>query len=86
MLLPNNLHLLISDEANSNIDEANSKRVDYEEHEVTNGKLITASFRDIRIGRCFEPLILRTSPGELENYCLMWSLHLFVNDEIMHQA
>ncbi|KAJ0725533.1 hypothetical protein HanPI659440_Chr12g0459881 [Helianthus annuus] len=31
-------------------------------------------------------LSLKTSSGELESYCLMWSLHPFVNDEIMHQA
>ncbi|GJY71869.1 hypothetical protein Tco_0475572 [Tanacetum coccineum] len=31
-------------------------------------------------------LNLKTSSGELESYCLMWSLRPFVNDEIMHQA
>ncbi|KAI3816145.1 hypothetical protein L1987_15835 [Smallanthus sonchifolius] len=31
-------------------------------------------------------LSLKTSSGELESYCLMWSLHPFVNDEVMHQA
>ncbi|KAL4572137.1 hypothetical protein LXL04_018906 [Taraxacum kok-saghyz] len=31
-------------------------------------------------------LSLKTSSGELETYCLMWSLRPFVNDEIMHQA
>ncbi|KAL8242172.1 hypothetical protein R6Q59_012474 [Mikania micrantha] len=31
-------------------------------------------------------LSLKTSSGELESYFLMWSLHPFVNDEIMHQA
>ncbi|XP_076946725.1 uncharacterized protein LOC143618362 [Bidens hawaiensis] len=31
-------------------------------------------------------LSLKTSSGELESYCLMWSLHPFVNDEIMHKA
>nr|XP_043613340.1 uncharacterized protein LOC122585283 [Erigeron canadensis] len=31
-------------------------------------------------------LNLKTSSGELESYCLMWSLHPFVNDEIVHQA
>ncbi|KAD4385448.1 hypothetical protein E3N88_25616 [Mikania micrantha] len=45
MLLPRLLH----DEANSNIDEANSKRIDYKEHEGTNGKSITASSRNIRL-------------------------------------
>lgn len=31
-------------------------------------------------------LNLKTTSGELETYCLMWSLRPFVNDEIMHQA
>ncbi|XP_071685781.1 uncharacterized protein [Rutidosis leptorrhynchoides] len=31
-------------------------------------------------------LNLNTSSGELESYCLMWSLRPFINDEIMHQA
>ncbi|XP_018813773.1 uncharacterized protein LOC108985801 isoform X2 [Juglans regia] len=31
-------------------------------------------------------LNLKSSSGELESYCLMWSLRPFVNDEIMHQA
>ncbi|KAI3734744.1 hypothetical protein L6452_14220 [Arctium lappa] len=31
-------------------------------------------------------LDLKTSSGEIESYCLMWSLRPFVNDEIMHQA
>ncbi|XP_024990199.1 uncharacterized protein LOC112524558 isoform X2 [Cynara cardunculus var. scolymus] len=31
-------------------------------------------------------LNLKTSSGEIESYCLMWSLRPFVNDEIMHQA
>ncbi|KAJ9553838.1 hypothetical protein OSB04_017883 [Centaurea solstitialis] len=29
---------------------------------------------------------LKTSSGELESYCLMWSLRPFVEDEVMHQA
>ncbi|KAK4585000.1 hypothetical protein RGQ29_022609 [Quercus rubra] len=31
-------------------------------------------------------LNFKLSSGELESYCLMWSLRPFVNDEIMHQA
>lgn len=31
-------------------------------------------------------LNLKSSAGELESYCLMWSLRPFVNDEIMFQA
>lgn len=31
-------------------------------------------------------LNLKTSSGELETYCLMWSLRPFVNDEIMQKA
>ncbi|KAF9616884.1 hypothetical protein IFM89_032846 [Coptis chinensis] len=31
-------------------------------------------------------LNLNSSSGELESYCLMWSLRPFINDEIMHQA
>lgn len=31
-------------------------------------------------------LNFKSSSEELESYCLMWSLHPFVNDEIMHQA
>ncbi|KAL8236067.1 hypothetical protein R6Q59_017148 [Mikania micrantha] len=49
---------LISDEANSNIDEANSKRVDYREHEGTNGKLIIASSHNIRLC-CYFALIVQ---------------------------
>ncbi|PWA89153.1 hypothetical protein CTI12_AA114860 [Artemisia annua] len=36
--------------------------------------------------RIVSALNLKTSSGELESYCLMWSLRPFVNDEIMHQA
>ncbi|PIA62356.1 hypothetical protein AQUCO_00200390v1 [Aquilegia coerulea] len=31
-------------------------------------------------------LNLNSSSGELESYCLMWSLRPFVNDDTMHQA
>ncbi|XP_054791623.1 uncharacterized protein LOC129297295 isoform X2 [Prosopis cineraria] len=31
-------------------------------------------------------LNLKSSLGELESYCLMWSLRPFINDDIMHQA
>ncbi|KAF5749707.1 hypothetical protein HS088_TW03G00032 [Tripterygium wilfordii] len=31
-------------------------------------------------------LSLKTSSGELESYCLMWSLQPFIDDEIMHRA
>lgn len=31
-------------------------------------------------------LNFKLSSGELESYCLMWSLRPFLNDEIMHQA
>ncbi|KAF5178770.1 Fad-binding protein [Thalictrum thalictroides] len=31
-------------------------------------------------------LRLNSSSGELESYCLMWSVRPFVNDDIMHQA
>lgn len=31
-------------------------------------------------------LNFKTSSGELESYCLMWSLRPFINDEIMQQA
>ncbi|KAL4575196.1 hypothetical protein LXL04_022038 [Taraxacum kok-saghyz] len=33
-----------------------------------------------------DALSVKTSSGELETYCLMWSLRPFVNDEIMQQA
>ncbi|XP_071729087.1 uncharacterized protein [Rutidosis leptorrhynchoides] len=36
--------------------------------------------------RIISSLNLKTSSGELESYCLMWSLRLFINNEIMHQA
>ncbi|KAL8244228.1 hypothetical protein R6Q59_010486 [Mikania micrantha] len=47
MLLPRLLH-----------DEVNSKRIDYKEHEGTNGKSITASSRNIRLC-CFFALIVQ---------------------------
>ncbi|XP_038887977.1 uncharacterized protein LOC120077932 isoform X2 [Benincasa hispida] len=31
-------------------------------------------------------LSLKSSSGELETYCLMWSLQPYIDDEIMHQA
>ncbi|KDO78743.1 hypothetical protein CISIN_1g026871mg [Citrus sinensis] len=31
-------------------------------------------------------LNLKSLSVELESYCLMWSLHPFINDEIMHRA
>ncbi|XP_015890421.3 uncharacterized protein LOC107425008 [Ziziphus jujuba] len=31
-------------------------------------------------------LNLKSSSGELESYCLMWSLRPLINDDIMHQA
>ncbi|KAL3523386.1 hypothetical protein ACH5RR_016220 [Cinchona calisaya] len=31
-------------------------------------------------------LSLKSSSGELESYCLMWSLRPFIDDEIMHKA
>ncbi|EEF33482.1 uncharacterized protein LOC8288719 isoform X2 [Ricinus communis] len=36
--------------------------------------------------RIVTSLNLKSLPGELESYCLMWSLRPFINDEIMHQA
>ncbi|KAK3211077.1 hypothetical protein Dsin_015783 [Dipteronia sinensis] len=36
--------------------------------------------------RIVNSLNLTSSSGELESYCMMWSLRPFVNDEIMHQA
>ncbi|KAJ9692746.1 hypothetical protein PVL29_011707 [Vitis rotundifolia] len=36
--------------------------------------------------RIVSSLNLKSLAGELESYCLMWSLRPFINDEIMHQA
>ncbi|XP_059595614.1 uncharacterized protein LOC100254847 isoform X2 [Vitis vinifera] len=36
--------------------------------------------------RIVSSLNLKSSTGELESYCLIWSLRPFINDEIMHQA
>ncbi|KAF3439143.1 hypothetical protein FNV43_RR17418 [Rhamnella rubrinervis] len=36
--------------------------------------------------RIVSSLSPKSSSGELESYCLMWSLRPLVNDEIMHQA
>ncbi|KAJ7943813.1 FAD-binding protein [Quillaja saponaria] len=31
-------------------------------------------------------LNMKSSSGELESYCLMWSLRPYINEEVMHQA
>ncbi|KAL9246194.1 hypothetical protein vseg_019759 [Gypsophila vaccaria] len=36
--------------------------------------------------RVVSSLGLTTSPGELDSYCLMWSLRPFVNDDVIHEA
>ncbi|OAY33538.1 uncharacterized protein LOC110629873 isoform X1 [Manihot esculenta] len=36
--------------------------------------------------RIVTSLNLTSSSGEMESYCLMWSLHPYINDEIMQQA
>lgn len=36
--------------------------------------------------RIVTTLNLKSLSGELESYCLMWSLRPFINDEIVHQA
>ncbi|KAK9284964.1 hypothetical protein L1049_024146 [Liquidambar formosana] len=36
--------------------------------------------------RIVSSLNLKSSSGELDTYCLMWSLRPFINDEIMHRA
>ncbi|KAL5777627.1 hypothetical protein ACOSP7_010553 [Xanthoceras sorbifolium] len=36
--------------------------------------------------RIVTSLNLESLSGELESYCMMWSLHPFINEEIMHQA
>ncbi|KAL5554567.1 hypothetical protein UlMin_041968 [Ulmus minor] len=36
--------------------------------------------------RIVSALNLKTSSGELESYCLMWPLHPYLNDDILHQA
>ncbi|KAL0403475.1 UNVERIFIED_CONTAM: hypothetical protein Sradi_1988300 [Sesamum radiatum] len=36
--------------------------------------------------RIASSLNLKSSPGELETYCQMWSLRPFVDDDIMHRA
>ncbi|KAL0340738.1 UNVERIFIED_CONTAM: hypothetical protein Sradi_4590600 [Sesamum radiatum] len=36
--------------------------------------------------RIVSSLNLKSSPGELETYCQMWSLRPFVDDDIMHRA
>ncbi|XP_011084335.1 uncharacterized protein LOC105166611 isoform X2 [Sesamum indicum] len=36
--------------------------------------------------RVASSLNLKSSPGELETYCQMWSLRPFVDDDIMHRA
>ncbi|KAK4760915.1 hypothetical protein SAY87_005808 [Trapa incisa] len=36
--------------------------------------------------RIVSALNLKLSSGELESYCLMWSLRPFINDDIMHEA
>ncbi|KAJ4714625.1 FAD-binding protein [Melia azedarach] len=36
--------------------------------------------------RIVTSLSVKTLSGELAGYCLMWSLHPYMNDEIMHQA
>ncbi|KAL0297850.1 UNVERIFIED_CONTAM: hypothetical protein Scaly_3081000, partial [Sesamum calycinum] len=36
--------------------------------------------------RIASSLNLKSSPGELETYCQMWSLRPFVDDDMMHRA
>ena len=31
-------------------------------------------------------LSLKTSTEELESYCMLWSLHPYIDDEVMHEA
>ncbi|CAI9767477.1 unnamed protein product [Fraxinus pennsylvanica] len=53
--------------------------------EHSNGNLDSylAMYENERIVRS---LNLKSSPGELESYCLMWSLRPFVDDDIIREA
>lgn len=47
---------------------------------------IVDNFTTLLQERIITNLNLKSLSGELESYCLMWSLRPYINDEIVHQA
>ncbi|KAL8197788.1 hypothetical protein R6Q57_024182 [Mikania cordata] len=73
-----------SEEGNDSFIPEKSRDIDY-------ATMVAAVFTMVKqdcamLEKIISSLSLKTSSGELESYCLMWSLHPFVNDEITHQA
>ncbi|KAL8230309.1 hypothetical protein R6Q57_000087 [Mikania cordata] len=72
-------------------EEGNDSFIPEKSRDINYATMVAAVFTMVKQDcemqeKIISSLSLKTSSGELESYCLMWSLHPFVNDEIMHQA
>ncbi|KAF7834225.1 ADP-ribosylation factor GTPase-activating protein glo3 isoform X3 [Senna tora] len=80
----------LNEHANNNTEEmasSHSQNTDVTQLAALMGIIYSMMKQDYLMQeRIISALNLKSSSGELESYCVMWSLRPFINDDIMHQA
>ncbi|KAI9125376.1 hypothetical protein K1719_003992 [Acacia pycnantha] len=77
----------LNDHAIHNDTESNSQNVDVTQLAALMSIIYSMVKQDYLMQeKIVSALNLKSSSGELESYCLLWSLRPFINDDIMHQA
>ncbi|KAK4263017.1 hypothetical protein QN277_028498 [Acacia crassicarpa] len=77
----------LNDHAIHNDTESNSQNVDVTQLAALMSIIYSMVKQDYLMQeKIVLALNLKSSSGELESYCLLWSLRPFINDDIMHQA